>query len=147
MEETKDATEAKQEGKAKAKRALRNLNAVHRERLTFGQRVSDGLAKFAGSWTFIIIFAVILAGWIALNAWLLAAKAFDPYPFILLNLVLSTLAAIQAPVILMSQNRQEARDRLRADLDYEINVRAEDEIASVHAKLDALTEALKKGRP
>lgn len=85
--------------------------------LTTGQRMADRIATFGGSWSFIIAFAVVLFGWMAMNSWVLLAKPFDPYPYILLNLVLSALAAIQAPLIMMSQNRQEARDRVRAQHD------------------------------
>lgn len=117
----------------------RNLNELHEKSLTFGQRTSDVMAKFAGSWVFIISFAVVLVIWIVVNTIALLKKPFDPYPYILLNLVLSCLAAIQAPVILMSQNREEARDRIRAELDYAVNVKAENEISKLHDKIDALT--------
>ena len=105
---------------------------------TLGQRLADRIAVFGGSWTFIIVFAVVLAGWMALNSYVLVTRAFDPFPYILLNLVLSTLAALQAPVIMMSQNRQEARDRLRAIYDYKINLKAELEIRQLHQKIDHL---------
>jgi len=104
--------------------------------LTFGERLADHIADFGGSWTFIIVFAVILFGWIGLNSWALATHSFDPYPYILLNLVLSTLAAIQAPLIMMSQNRQETRDRARAQHDYQVNLKAELEIRQLHQKID-----------
>ena len=104
--------------------------------LTTGQRLADRIATFGGSWSFIIVFAVILFGWMALNSWVLATKPFDPYPYILLNLVLSTLAAIQAPLIMMSQNRQETRDRARAQHDYQVNLKAELEIRQLHQKID-----------
>ena len=107
-------------------------------KLTFGQHLSDRMASFGGSWGFIIIFACILVLWICVNSLLLALKPFDPYPFILLNLILSCLAAIQAPIIMMSQNRQEAKDRLRASYDYQINLKAELEIRQLHQKLDHL---------
>jgi uncharacterized membrane protein len=106
--------------------------------LTFGQRLSDKIASFGGSWRFIIIFFFILVLWISVNSLILAFKPFDPYPFILLNLILSCLAAIQAPIIMMSQNRQEAKDRLRASHDYQINLKAELEIRQLHQKLDHL---------
>jgi uncharacterized membrane protein len=109
------------------------------EKLTFGERVADRVAALGGSWTFIGVFAVILLGWILLNDSL--AQAFDPYPYILLNLILSCLAALQAPVIMMSQNRQAAHDRIDARNDYEVNLRAELEIMSLHAKLDAVKQA------
>jgi uncharacterized membrane protein len=104
---------------------------------TRGQRIADWVAEWGGSWPFVTGFMVVLAGWIALNG-ALAAGAFDPYPFILLNLVLSCLAALQAPIILMSQNRRAARDRLEADLDFRTNLKAELEVASLHEKIDHL---------
>jgi len=106
--------------------------------LTFGDRLSDRLASFGGSWTFIMIFAFILIAWIAVNSFLILSRPFDPYPFILLNLVLSCLAAVQAPVIMMSQNRQEAKDRLRSQHDYLVNLKAELEIRHLHDKIDHL---------
>ncbi|BBO32289.1 hypothetical protein PLANPX_1901 [Lacipirellula parvula] len=105
---------------------------------TLGDRLSDQLAAFGGSWTFLIVFAAGMATWIGVNAVVLRNEAFDAYPFILLNLVLSFIAAIQAPVIMMSQNRQEARDRMRAEHDYRINLKAELEIRHLHVKLDEL---------
>lgn len=105
--------------------------------LTFGEKISDSVAKFGGSWTFIISFMTIMAIWIIVNVALLS-RAFDPYPFILLNLVLSCLAALQAPVIMMSQNRQEIKDRKQSDNDYKINILAEKEIRTLHEKLDRL---------
>ena len=107
-------------------------------KLTFGERLSDRIASFGGSWRFIIIFGAVLFGWIILNAILLLNRGFDPYPFILLNLILSCLAAIQAPIIMMSQNRSEARDRLRAENDYKVNLKAELEIRHLHEKIDHL---------
>jgi uncharacterized membrane protein len=107
-------------------------------KLTFGERLSDQIASFGGSWRFIILFGVILWIWIIVNAAFLATRAFDPYPFILMNLILSCLAALQAPVIMMSQNRSEARDRLRAENDYKINLKAELEIRHLHEKIDHL---------
>lgn len=103
---------------------------------TPGERLADRIAAFGGSWRFILVFAVILFGWMALNSWILISKPFDPYPYILLNLVLSTLAAIQAPLIMMSQNRQESRDRARAQHDYQVNLKAELEIRQLHQKID-----------
>jgi CRP/FNR family transcriptional regulator, cyclic AMP receptor protein len=120
----------------------RNPNLEEEERLTFGQRVADRVATFGGSWTFIISFGVFLFIWIVINSIVLLSRAFDPYPYILLNLFLSMLAALQAPVIMMSQNRQAAKDRLKADLDYEVNLKAELEVAQLHRKLDHLTERL-----
>lgn len=107
-------------------------------RLTPGQRLSDRLARFGGSWTFIMFFGCVLVAWIVVNSATLLLRPFDPYPFILLNLILSCLAAIQAPVIMMSQNRQEAKDRARATHDYQVNLKAELEIRQVHQKLDHL---------
>jgi uncharacterized membrane protein/uncharacterized membrane protein YeaQ/YmgE (transglycosylase-associated protein family) len=106
--------------------------------LTFGQRIADRVAAFGGSWTFIGLFAACMIGWILMNDTL--ARPFDPYPYILLNLMLSCLAALQAPVIMMSQNRQAVHDRLEARSDYEVNLRAEVEIMSLHAKLDSTRE-------
>jgi uncharacterized membrane protein len=120
----------------------RNPNIEEQERLTFGQRIADKVASFGGSWTFITIFGVILAIWVLLNSSALLAKHFDPYPYILLNLFLSMLAAIQAPVIMMSQNRQAAKDRLKSDLDYEVNLKAEMEVAHLHRKVDHIYERL-----
>jgi uncharacterized membrane protein len=111
------------------------------EAVSFGQRAADAVARFGGSWTFIILFAIVLCAWVLLNSWLLARNGgagFDPYPYILLNLFLSMLASIQAPVILMSQNRQGERDRMDARNDYEINLKAELEIMALHEKMDAL---------
>jgi uncharacterized membrane protein len=108
------------------------------QQLTFGERLADKIAEFGGSWRFIIIFFVILSLWIAINSLTLILKPFDPYPFILLNLILSCLASIQAPIIMMSQNRQEDKDRLRAEHDYRINLKAELEIRHLHEKIDHL---------
>lgn len=110
---------------------------------TFGERVADRVAAFGGSWTFIGLFAFTLLSWVVLNSVVLARhdEAFDPYPYILLNLFLSMLAALQAPIIMMSQNRQAAKDRLQAQHDYEVNLKAELEILSLHEKLDQLREA------
>jgi uncharacterized membrane protein len=116
----------------------RNINLDFEGGFTFGQRLADRIASFGGSWTFISIFLVMLVVWMGINTWVLLKQPFDPYPYILLNLVLSCLAAIQAPVILMSQNRQEARDRLHAEHDYEVNLKAEIEIRKLHEKMDHL---------
>lgn len=116
----------------------RNINPEFDKKLGVGQRLADKVAEFGGSWRFIIIFAVILAIWIAMNSVVLLMRPFDPYPFILLNLVLSCIAAMQAPIIMMSQNRQEAKDRLRAEHDYQVNLKAEIEIRQLHIKLDQL---------
>ena len=115
-----------------------NPNKLYSKKKIIGQNVADTVAKFGGSWTFIIIFISILLFWIFLNAFLLIKKPFDPYPFILLNLVLSCLAAVQAPIIMMSQNRQEEKDRLRAENDYQINLKSEIEIKILHEKLNHL---------
>ena len=116
----------------------KNINVEFDRELTFGQRVADKVAEFGGSWRFIISFAVVIAVWIVINSVALILKPFDPYPYILLNLVLSCLAAIQAPVIMMSQNRREAKDRLRAEHDYRVNLKAELEIRHLNGKMDLL---------
>jgi len=112
---------------------------------SFGARLSDRVAAVGGSWGFIILFTFVLLGWMLLNSEVLArwGMAFDPYPFIFLNLMLSTLAAVQAPIIMMSQNRQSAKDRIAAGLDYEINLRAELEIMRLHHKMDELMGEVK----
>ena len=115
-----------------------NLNVESDSQLTRGQRLADRVAGFGGSWRFILTFGAVLLGWIALNSSAALRRPFDPYPYILLNLVLSCLAALQAPVIMMSQNRQEARDRLRAEHDYRVNLKAELEIRHLHWKMDQL---------
>lgn len=115
-----------------------NVDAEFDKDLTVGEKMADGLASFGGSWKFLIIFGALLLAWIALNSIVLLKKPFDPYPFILLNLVLSCLAAIQAPVIMMSQNRQESKDRLRSQHDYRVNLKAELEIRQLHDKIDHL---------
>ena len=119
-------------------RVTRDLNVVFDEGLTFGERLADRVAAFGGSWIFIILFLVAMGAWMLRNAESVAP--FDPYPFILLNLVLSCLAALQAPIIMMSQNRQAAKDRLDAQHDYEVNLKAEMEIMALHLKLDELRE-------
>ena len=114
-------------------------------KLTIGQKMADGVAAFGWSWRFIIIFGVILVGWITLNAVFLMDKGFDPYPFILLNLILSCLAAIQAPIIMMSQNRKEEIDRSRSENDYIINLKAETQIRNMDEKINILViEQMKK---
>jgi uncharacterized membrane protein len=120
----------------------RNTNREFDEQLTFGQRMADRVASFGGSWTFIMIFMSVLLAWIVLNTFILARRnaAFDPYPYILLNLFLSMIASIQAPILMMSQNRLSAKDRLDAAHDYEVNLKSELEIASLHAKMDDLRE-------
>ena len=115
-----------------------NINDLHDESLTPGERMADRLADFAGSWTFIMIFVCILIIWIIVNSIQLISKPFDPYPYILLNLILSCIAAMQAPVIMMSQNRQEKKDRIRAEHDYEVNMKAEILIEELINKLKSL---------
>ena len=115
-----------------------DLSKEFEQKLTFGEELSDKIAEFGGSWKFIILFTGILVIWIIINGVILLSRAWDPYPFILLNLILSCLAALQAPIIMMSQNRAAARDRLHADNDYKINLKAELEIRHLHEKLDHL---------
>lgn len=116
----------------------KNLGRALEEKATFGQKLSDGLASFGGSWVFLMCFAGFIAIWIGYNLFSPRGENFDPYPFILLNLILSCLAAVQAPVIMMSQNRQEAKDRMRMEHDYQINLKAELEIRQLHMKIDQL---------
>jgi uncharacterized membrane protein len=108
---------------------------IFRVRLTLGQRAADAIAKFGGSWTFIIILLSLLLAWISINTWLLITRPYDPYPFILLNLILSALAGFQAPIILMAQNRQAERDRVDAHYDHAVNRKAEREIQEVYKEL------------
>jgi uncharacterized membrane protein len=115
-----------------------NINISSRERLRLGNRIADQVASFGGSWSFILIFFFILFAWIVINSVVLITKPFDPYPFILMNLILSCLAAVQAPIIMMSQNRQEMKDRIRAENDYKVNMKAEIEIRTLHEKVDHL---------
>ena len=119
-----------------------NVDEDYSEQTTFGQRMADRVTDFGGSWTFLIIFLVVLVIWVILNAFILITfgSTFDPYPYIFLNLILSLIAAIQAPIILMSQNRQSYKDRLRAQHDYEVNLKAELEIAGLHEKIDSLKQ-------
>jgi uncharacterized membrane protein len=114
-----------------------NTNITN-EPTKFGERIADNVASFGGSWRFIIIFSLILVVWIIINSLVLLIKPFDPYPFILLNLVLSCVAAMQAPIIMMSQNRQEKKDRIRSENDYKINLKSEIEIRTLHEKVDHL---------
>lgn len=125
-------------------RVSRNVNVQQEESMTFAERLADKVAAFGGSWTFIMIFAVIMLVWILINSVSLFSRHFDPYPYILLNLVLAMIAAIQAPVIMMSQNRQATKDRLQADQDYEVNLKAELEVAQLHHKLDHLHARLEE---
>lgn len=116
----------------------RNINAVVERKADFGDRLADMIARVGGSWSFIVVALLFLAVWTFGNIWLLGRESFDPYPFIFLNLVLSMVAALQAPIIMMSQNRQSERDRLDAAHDYEVNLKAEIEIMALHEKLDEM---------
>jgi CRP/FNR family transcriptional regulator, cyclic AMP receptor protein len=122
-------------------RASRNSNDVIEEKMSFGDRIADKVAQFGGSWTFIILFGIVLVIYASINI-VLKGRAWDPYPFILLNLFLSMLAAIQAPVIMMSQNRQDTKDRVRGELDYDVNLRAESEIQALSNKLNMLADKI-----
>lgn len=122
----------------------RNLAEPSPTSLSFGDRVADRVAAFGGSWSFIILFGAVIGSWVILNGWALAHPA-DPYPFIFLNLILSMIAAVQAPVIMMSQNRQAEKDREAAGHDYEVNLKAELEILSLHEKLDDLRQRQLEG--
>jgi len=119
---------------------IENLLNPPIEELSKGQKISDKVARFGGSWQFIITFGIVLAAWIIFNVMALMQYRFDPYPFILMNLILSCIAALQAPVIMMSQNRQEEKDRKRSENDYMINLKAEMQIRSLHQKMDLLLE-------
>ena len=116
----------------------KNVDTTLDQQWTFGERLADRIATFGGSWYFLSLFAIFLVIWITVNTMVMVARPADPYPFILLNLILSCIAAIQAPVIMMSQNRQEAKDRLRSENDYQINLKAELEIQHLHEKVDHL---------
>lgn len=120
----------------------RDPNQLFAERQTFGERLADHVAAIGGSWSFIVGFGLFLAIWAGINTFILVERAFDPFPYIFLNLMLSMLAALQAPIIMMSQNRQAAKDRLEARLDYETNIRSENQIAGLHEKIDRLQEQL-----
>jgi uncharacterized membrane protein len=113
-----------------------NIEEAIGAKQTIGQKLADKIASFGGSWTFIIIFFIFILCWMGINVWILATRTFDPFPFILLNLILSCLAAIQAPIIMMSQNRKEEKDRLRGENDYKINLKAEIEIKLLSEKID-----------
>jgi uncharacterized membrane protein len=124
-------------------RGIVNVNEVVEDRMTFGQKVADGFASLMGSWTFIIVQSVILAFWVTINALALFGKVhWDEYPFVFLNLALSFQAAYAAPIIMMSQNRQGEKDRIKADLDYQVNLKAQHEIMQLHDKLDRLRDGL-----
>jgi uncharacterized membrane protein len=125
-----------------------NVVQDYSEQMTFGQKMADNVASFGGSWMFIIIFMIVLVMWIVLNSFILIKLrngSFDPYPYIFLNLILSMLAAIQAPIIMMSQNRQAYKDRLSAEHDYEVNLKSELEIIALHEKVDSLKQEQWKG--
>ncbi|MCK8611554.1 DUF1003 domain-containing protein [Apilactobacillus nanyangensis] len=119
---------------------IRDVNEALQQSLTFGQKISDAVARFGGSWTFIFIFIVILIIWMVINGLALFGVHFDPYPYILLNLFLSCFSAIQAPIIMMSQNRAAERDRLHSENDFHVNLKSEHELRIIHAKLDHLTQ-------
>ena len=125
---------------------IKNVNDMVDQRMTVGERVADLVARFGGSWTFIICFGAFLVLWAAVNSALILARPPDPYPYIFLNLILSCIAALQAPVIMMSQNRQAAKDRLQADQDFQINIKAEFAVQQLHRKLDELRAALMQRR-
>ena len=116
----------------------KNVEAEFDQKWTFGERLADRIADFGGSWAFLILFGAFIALWIAMNSYVLIKRPPDPYPYILLNLILSCLAAVQAPIIMMSQNRQEAKDRLRSQHDYQVNLKSELEIRHLHDKIDHL---------
>src|SRR5947209_12119274 len=120
----------------------KNVNEEEEEMMTFGERLADRVAAFGGSWTFISFLGLVLLSWVGLNTIALHDRGFDPYPYILLNLFLSMIASLQAPVIMMSQNRQNSKDRLKADLDYEFNLKAEMEVAQLHNKVDKIYEEM-----
>jgi uncharacterized membrane protein len=124
------------ESLAREETIARNIEDTYDDKRTFGERAADVVANFGGSWNFIGIFALVLIAWMAFNVWQAARAPFDPYPFILLNLLLSCLAAVQAPIIMMSQKRQETKDRLRSENDYRVNLKAELEIRHLHEKVD-----------
>ena len=129
---------------AKRVHISQNINRAFDEKLALGQRLADRVSAFGGSWTFIILFGVVLVVWVLLNSFVLAQSqdAFDPYPYVFLNLILSMLAALQAPVIMMSQNRQDSKDRVRADLDYQVNLKSEIEIMELHRKVDRMKDEM-----
>jgi uncharacterized membrane protein len=130
---------------AQKRHVSRNASQHYDEGMTFGQRLSDNVAKWGGSWFFVSGFGIFLVAWALLNSWLLTSDArFDPYPYIFLNLILSMIAAVQAPIIMMSQNRQAAKDRIEAQLDYEVNLKAELEIMSLHDKHDRMHAVLEQ---
>ena len=123
-----------------------NPNVIYEEELSLGQKIADQVSNFVGSWPFIIIFILIMISWVIYNSFLLASslKAFDPYPYILLNLGLSTLAALQAPFIMMSQNRQAEKDKIKVDANYEVSLKTDLEIMRLHQKIDELVDQIKR---
>lgn len=123
-----------------------NLESELESNIGYGDAIADKIARFGGSWSFIISFFILLVIWMIINVWILISKPFDPYPFILLNLILSCLAAIQAPIIMMSQNRKEQRDRARSENDYRVNLKAEIEIRLLREKLDHIFELFSKNK-
>jgi uncharacterized membrane protein len=124
---------------AQRQTVTRDVESEYEEKVSFGEHLADMVAEFGGSWMFIIVFAAIMGAWMLLNSIFLRGGAFDPYPYILLNLVLSTLAAIQAPIIMMSQNRQAAKDRARSEHQYEINLKSEIEIGEISRRIEEMT--------
>lgn len=128
---------------ANSESVAENINDTYQNTLSFGDRLADRVAKFGGSWTFILLFLVVMLIWIVTNIFMFTSNAFDPYPFILLNLVLSTIAAVQAPFILMSQNRQSEKDRLKADQNYEVSLKIDLELRLLHEKIDAFRNETK----
>jgi uncharacterized membrane protein len=128
-------------------RVSRNVNEAEAERLTLADRAADLIAEFGGSWKFIGACIVFLVGWVALNSWLLLNGGFDPYPYVLLNLVLGMIVGLQAPIIMMSQNRQSTKDRLRADLDYDVNLKNELVLTEILRRLDRLERRMRSGAP
>ena len=126
------------------KKKPKNEHPAFRQKLTLGQRAADGIAQFGGSWMFLFVFALFIVVWIVINAWLILREPFDPYPFILLNLTLSTLAAVQAPIILMAQNRQTERDRIHAHYDYKVNRKAEREIREIQQDLERIMRIVQR---
>ena len=127
-------------------RHIRNVNEIADQKMTLGERVADNVARFGGSWTFIITFGVFLAVWMGVNTTWLLTQPPDPFPYIFLNLILSCIAALQAPVIMMSQNRQASKDRLQADQDYQVNIKAELAIQQLHRKVDEMRASLNQHR-
>ena len=139
-----DAEQNVIESIAEAEPIVENVNELFHEQLTLGQKLADRISTFGGSWTFILIFLSLMICWMAINTYYLVGPddAFDPYPFILLNLVLSTLAALQAPIIMMSQNRQTSKDRMAITENYKVSLKTDLEITRLHQKIDGLAEQL-----